>query len=244
MDLVDSVIIVTGGAHRVGKAIALALAGEKAWIAFTYNASEEAALQMAKELEAFGSPALALRCDQSDPEQVARTVQSVLDRFGRLDGLVNSASIMPEVPFLEATPQDWDTTLAVNTRGPFFFSQAAGRWLLQHNGGAIVNIIDESAVSPTRHFVIHSASKAALWMLTRSTALALAPQVRVNAVLPGPVLIPQGWDEARWQRLAESTPLKRLGSPEDVARAVVYLMKEDYITGQMIVVDGGRTLIG
>ena len=242
MNLMDSVILVTGGAHRVGKAIAAALAGAHAHVAFTYNTSEEAARRTAGELDALGSPVLALRCDQSDPEQITRTVQAVLDHFGRLDGLVNSASVMPEVPFLEITPQDWDATLAINTRGPFFFTQAAASWMLAHEGGAVVNILDESAVSPTRHFIHHSASKAALWMLTRSTALALAPKIRVNAILPGPVLIPQGWEEDRWQRLASSTPLKRLGSPEDVARAVVFLMQEDYITGQMIVVDGGRTL--
>jgi NAD(P)-dependent dehydrogenase (short-subunit alcohol dehydrogenase family) len=244
MNFPGSVILVTGGAHRVGKAIALALAGEGARVAFTFNASAEAARRTAGELEGLGATGLALRCDQADAGQIATTVQAVLDHFGRLDGLVNSASIMPEAPFLETTPQDWDDTLAINTRGPFFFTQAAARWMLAHTGGAVVNIIDESAVSPTRHFVLHSGSKAALWMLTRSTALALAPTVRVNAVLPGPVLIPQGWNEARWQRLAESTPLKRLGAPEDVARAVVYLFKEDYITGQMIVVDGGRTLTG
>jgi len=114
--------------------------------------------------------------------------------------------------------------------------------MLAQAGGAIVNILDESALIPTRYYVHHSASKAALWMLTRSTALALAPTIRVNAVLPGPVLIPQGWDTIRWQRLADTTPLKRLGDPADVARAVLFLMKEDFITGQVIIVDGGRTL--
>lgn len=244
MNLSGSIVLVTGGAHRVGKAIVMALAGEGARIAFTYQSSGEAARQTVGELEALGIPALALHCDQADAEQVEAAVQAVLAHFGRLDGLVNSASIMPEVPFLDTTPQDWDAALGINARGPFFFTQAAARWMLAHTGGAVVNIIDESAVSPTRHFVLHSASKAALWMLTRSTALALAPRVRVNAVLPGPVLIPQGWDAGRWQRLAESTPLKRLGTPEDVARAVIYLLKEDFITGQMIVVDGGRTIAG
>jgi NAD(P)-dependent dehydrogenase (short-subunit alcohol dehydrogenase family) len=243
MNLMDSVVLVTGGAHRVGKAITLALAGTGARVAFTYHSSEEEAHQTTEELEALGSKPLALFCDQSDPKQITRSVQAVLDHFGRLDGLVNSASIMPEIPFLEITPHDWDATLAVNTRGPFFFTQAVAAWMLEHEGGVVVNILDESAVSPTRHFIHHSASKAALWMLTRSTALALAPKIRVNAVLPGPVMIPQGWEEERWQRLASSTPLKRLGSPVDVAHAVVFLMQEDYITGQMIVVDGGRTLL-
>jgi pteridine reductase len=247
MNLAGRVMLVTGGAHRVGKAICLALAGEGAHVAFTYHTSHDAALLTAGEIASdeiarLRVQALALPCDQSDPAQIAPVVQAVLDRFGRLDGLVNSASSMPEKPFLEVTPQDWDATLAVNTRGPFFFTQAAAKVMLAQAGGAIVNILDESALSPTRYYVHHSASKAALWMLTRSTALALAPTIRVNAVLPGPVLIPQGWDTIRWQRLADATPLKRLGDPADVARAVVFLMKEDFITGQVIIVDGGRTL--
>ena len=244
MQLNNAVVLVTGGAHRVGKAICLALAGEKAQVAFTYRASGEAARQTRQELEALGVQALALPCDQSDPTQVEPAIQRVLEQFGRLDGLVNSASIMHEAPFLETTVQDWDATINTNLRGPFLFTQSAARWMLAHGGGAIVNIIDESAVRPTRHFIHHSASKAGLWMLTRSTALALAPSVRVNAVLPGPVLIPQGWEESRWLRLTDSTPLQRLGTPEDASRAVIYLLKEDFITGQVIVVDGGRTLRG
>lgn len=244
MELKGSIFLVTGGAHRVGKAIALALAGEGAHVAITYRASAGPAQETVRELEACGVRALALPCDQSDPAQVERVFRAVLAEFGRLDGLVNSASIMQEVPFLQATLQDWDASININLRGPFLFSQAAGGWMLAHGGGAIINIIDESAVSPTRHFVLHSVSKSGLWMLTRSSALALAPAVRVNAVLPGPVLIPQDWPEERWEGLADSTPLRRLGTPGDVARAVVYLAREEYITGQMVVVDGGRTLVG
>lgn len=239
MDLKDKVILVTGGAHRVGKIICQHLATQGARIAFTYNVSSEAARQTAAELGA-----LALHCDQRDAEQISQTVQAVTNHFSRLDGLVNSASIMPDVPFLETTPQEWDEVMNINARGPFFFTQAAARWMLAHDGGAVVNILDESAISPTRFFVHHSASRAALWMLTRSTALSLAPRVRVNAVLPGPLLMPPGWDEARWQRLAASAPLQRNGTPEDAARSVAFLLQEEYMTGQAIIVDGGRTLIG
>ncbi len=244
MDLKGTFFLVTGGAHRVGKAIAEALAEEGAHVAITYRASAGPAHETVQGLQSRGVRALAVPCDQSDPVQVERAFQTVLAEFGRLDGLVNSASIMQEVSFLQATLQDWDASLNINLRGPFLFSQAAGGWMLEHGGGTIINIIDESAVSPTRHFVLHGVSKSGLWMLTRSSALALAPAVRVNAVLPGPVLIPQDWPEERWQRLADSTPLRRLGSPQDVARAVVYLAREEYITGQMVVVDGGRTLVG
>lgn len=242
MNLNGSVILVTGGAHRVGKSICQALAAAGAKLAFTYHASAAAAQTTLAELQALGGPVLALPCDQADPAQVRKTVEDVLARFGRIDGLVNSASIMQEKPFLEITLEDWDATLAINTRGPFLFTQLVGAWLVEQGGGAVVNIVDESAFAPTAHFSHHSVSKAALWMLTRSSARALAPLVRVNAVMPGPVMKPQGWAEARWQRLAQTTPLKRLGTPEDVARAVVYLLQEEYITGQVIGVDGGRTL--
>ncbi len=243
MELSGSIILVTGGAHRVGKAICLALARQGAHIAFTYNSSEEAALQTAHEIESLGVKVLALRCNQVDLTQIHSVVSTIIQHFGSISGLVNSAGIMQEVQFFEVTEKDWDLTLDINTRGPFFFTQIVGKWMMENAGGVIVNIIDESAVAPNSDYVHHGISKAGLWMMTRSTALALAPKVRVNAVLPGPVLIPQGWSEERWQELAETTPLKKLGKPEDVANAVVFLMKEDFITGQVIVVDGGKTLI-
>ncbi len=242
MILAGRVILITGGAHRVGKAIVMALAAEGARVAFTVHTAQAEAAQTVAELQALGAQALAIPCDQSELTQIHSAVQGVVDHFGRLDGLVNSAAIMQEIPFLDVTPEQWDATSHVNTRAPFFFMQAAARVMLAQEGGAIINILDESATTPTRFYVHHSASKAALRMLTLSAALALAPKVRVNAVLPGPVLIPEDWEEARWERLAKNTPLKRVGTPEDVARAVIYLMKEDFITGQVLVVDGGRTL--
>ena len=243
MNIKDRVFLVTGGAHRVGKSIAMALAAEGGKIAITYNASAESALRTCAELESLGVQALALRCDQSDLNQIPGVVEAVLQQFGRIDGLINSASVMQEVGnFFEITPADWDLTMNVNARGPFFFTQAAARWMLDHDGGVVVNIIDESAINPGAFLMQHAASKTALWMLTRSCALALAPAIRVNAVLPGAVLKPPNWTEERWQNITPSVPLKKLGSAEDVARAVVYLVKEDYITGQMIVVDGGSSL--
>jgi pteridine reductase len=245
MNIKDRVFLVTGGAHRVGKAIAAAIANEGGNIAFTYNSSVETAQKTCAELEALGVQAIAMRCDQSDTGQITETVDAVLERFGRLDGLVNSAAIMQEVGnFFEITLADWDQTMDINARGPFFFTQAAARWMLAHDGGVVVNIIDESAINPGAFLMQHSASKSALWMMTRSSALALAPSIRVNAVLPGAVLKPPNWTEERWQQIIPLVPLKKLGTAEDVARAVVYLVKEEYITGQMIVVDGGSSLRG
>jgi NAD(P)-dependent dehydrogenase (short-subunit alcohol dehydrogenase family) len=244
MSLNNRVMLVTGGAHRVGKAIAVALASEGARVGFTYNSSEESAKKTRDELDRLTPGAWMMRCDQSDPGQIEATMQAALANYGRLDGLVNSASIMQEKTFFEIGVEDWDLTLNINARGPFFFTQLAGKWMLEHGGGAIVNIIDESAVGPTSGYIHHGASKSALWMLTRSSALILAPSIRVNAVLPGAVLKPPNWEEERWQSLKRNIPLKKLGTAEDVARAVVYLMEEEFITGQMIVVDGGSTLRG
>lgn len=240
--LEGKVILVTGGAQRVGKSIALALAAEKACVVITFHHSKDLAQLTLKELESFGVKTAAFPCDQSDPAEIEKVIQQVVQQFGRLDGLVNNASTMQEIPFLEVTPEDWDASMQINARGPFFFSQAAARAMQVSGGGVIINLLDESAVVPTRFFVHHSATKAALHMLTRSTALALAPLIRVNAVLPGPVLMPEGYDVEKWQRLKAHTPLKRFGTPEDVARAVVFLIKEEYITGQVLAVDGGRTL--
>lgn len=235
-------MLVTGGAHRVGKAIALALAREHAHVVITYHASRDAALQTVDEIKALGVRSAAFQCDQSDLNQIGEVMSNISDHFGRLDGLVNNASVIQEVPFFEITAENWDETQAVNIRGPFFFSQAAAGLMLTGEGGVIVNLLDESAVAPTKYFVHHSASKAALHMLTRSMALTLAPKIRVNAVLPGPVLMPEDGDVEKWQRLEKNTPLKHLGTPEDVARAVVFLMKEEFITGQVLTVDGGRTI--
>lgn len=242
MKLKNSVMLVTGGAHRVGKAIALGLAQAGADVAFTYNTSKEAAAVTAAEIEALGVRALAIFCDQSKPELIQPAVEIVTGQWGRLDGLVNSASIWQERALFEITPQDWDTTMNINARGPFFFIHWAAKWMLEHGGGSIVNIIDESAVKPSRLHIHHGASKTALWMLTRSCALTLAPSIRVNAVLPGAVLKPPDWEDDRWQRLDQTIPLQKLGTADDVAHAVVFLMNEDFITGQSIVVDGGSTL--
>jgi len=248
LDIRDRVALVTGGAHRVGRSIALALAREGAHVAITYHASADEARQTVAEIETCGVEGLAVHCDQSDPAQVAAVFDAIRARWGRLDILVNSAAIMQQKPFLEITPQDWDATIGINLTGPFLFSQHAGRMMLARNStasetsGIIINIADEAGLTPWPRYVHHSVSKAGVIMLTRATALALAPHVRVNAVAPGPVLKPDGWTDAQWETLRPSTPLDRLGSPQDVIEAVLYLVRAEFVTGDVLVVDGGRTL--
>jgi len=244
LEIHDRIALVTGGAHRAGKAIALALAREGAHVAITYHASAEQAQQAVAEIEARGVGALAVQCDQSDPAQVAAVFDAIREKWVKLDILVNSAAIMQQKPFLDITPQDWDATIDVNLKGPFLFSQQAGRMMLAHPQGAgvIVNIADEAGLAPWPRYVHHSISKAGVVMLTKATALALAPHVRVNAIAPGPVLKPEGWTDERWDALRPSTPLDRLGSPQDVCEAVLYLIRAEYVTGHVLVVDGGRVL--
>ncbi len=238
----DKVVLITGGAHRLGKAMALRAAELGAHIAITYNTSAGPAEDTCEEITRLGRRALALRCNQVDPDVIQPTVDRVMQHFGRLDGLVNSASVFYRTDFFEIDQQAWDEVMAINTRGPFFFTQSVARYMLDHDGGVIVNMIDESALKPSLDYAHHTISKAALWSLTRLSALRLAPKIRVNAILPGAVLKPPDWDAERWQAIADHIPLKKLGSPDDVCQALEFLLCSEFITGQMIVIEGGTTI--
>jgi NAD(P)-dependent dehydrogenase (short-subunit alcohol dehydrogenase family) len=244
MDLSEGCVLVTGGAHRVGKAIALTFAkmGAKT-VVFTYSSSEEEAKVTEKELRSLGCQAKAIRCDQSDVSQIRKTIEEIKIEFGRLDVLVNSASIFLTNDFFSVTPENWDIVMNINARGPFFFMQEAAPLMLENRNAVIINIIDESVMKPAMAWVHHGASKAALWNLTRIASVALAPKIRVNAVLPGAVLKPPEWSYERWELNKEAVPLKKLGSVEDVCQAVEYLVNAEFVTGQMIVVDGGSTVL-
>ena len=244
MDLSESCVLVTGGAHRVGKAIALTLAkmGAKT-VVFTYSSSADEAKITEKELRAHGCQAKAFHCDQSDVSQIRRTIEGIKNEFGRLDVLVNSASIFLTNDFFSVTPENWDIVMNINARGPFFFMQEAASLMLENRNAVIINIIDKSVMKPAMAWVHHGASKAALWNLTRIASIALAPKIRVNAVLPGAVLKPPEWTYEHWELNKDAVPLKKLGSPEDVCQAVEYLVNAEFVTGQMIVVDGGSTVL-
>lgn len=244
MDLSGKCVLVTGGAHRVGKAITLTLAKMGArYVAFTYNSSVDAAEKTADEIRAFGCEVVAIRCDQSDINQIDPVINTIKDKFGRLDVLINSASVLFEAKFFDVTPENWDVVMNINARGPYFFMQKAAPLMQSPDGGVIVNIIDESVIKPALQWVHHGASKAALWNVTRTAAIALAPKIRVNAVLPGAVLKPPDYSDEQWEELIPGIPLKKLGSADDVCQAVEYLVKADFVTGQMIVVDGGATVL-
>jgi pteridine reductase len=244
MDLNGKTALVTGGAVRVGKAIALALAGAGADVVINYHSSADAAIQTVAEIEALGRRALAVKADVSQGNQVQALVDAAMERMGRLDVLINSASLWRRTPWAELDEAAWDQLVDIALKGPFLCARAAAPHLTAHGDGAIVNIVDLSAIIPFRNYLPHSAAKAGLVNLTYSLAMELAPAVRVNAIAPGPVLPPPEYTEQQVQAAARRTLIGRWGAAEDVAQAVVFLAQAPYITGVILPVDGGERLAG
>lgn len=245
-DLTDKVALVTGSAHRVGKAIAMALAREGVNIQVHYNsATEEQVRSTIHDMKSYGVDAFATQADISQPEGVEKVMAEVEKNFGRLDVLVNSASVFPSAQLMDVTLDSWNLAMNVNLRAPFLFTQYAARMMQDNDpiGGAIINICDQGAYAPWPQRPHHGVSKAALWSLTQVSALSLGPHVRVNAIVPGPVLkTNDGMTDETWAKFGETLPLKRTGEADDVGRAVVYLAQEDFLTGIMLKVNGGEHL--
>lgn len=242
MNLKGKVAVVTGAAHRVGKAIALALAGAGAHVVVHYHSAEAAAAETKAEIEALGVRALTVQADLSTAAGIAALFAATEAAFGGLDILVNSAASMDRGDVRTLTRAAWQQVMDLNLTGPFFCAQAAAHLMAGRGGGAIVNISDLAGLQPWTRYPAHSVSKAGLLMVTEVLAKALAPQIRVNAIAPGPVVKTVGWDDERWRQLGDHTLLKRTGSGEDVARAVLYLLEADFVTGQTLVVDGGHVI--
>ncbi len=242
MDLKNKISLVTGGAHRVGKAIALELAAAGAHVVVHYRSAADEAAQTVAEIEALGVRALAVPADLSTEAGIDALFAATQAAFGALDVLVNSAAGMDPGDARTVTRAAWQQVLDVNLTAPFFCAQAAAKLMAGRSGAAIVNINDLAGRQPWTRYAAHSVSKAGLTMVTKLLAKALAPEIRVNEVAPGPVLKPDDWDDARWAKSGAHTLLKRTGSGYDVARAVRFLLEADYITGETLVVDGGRLI--
>lgn len=238
MKLEGKIALVTGGAHRVGRRIAQALAREGCDLVVHYHRSLAEAEATVREVSQAGAHAVAIQADLRDPAGIDHLFGEVDRLRGRLDILINSAAILSPVDLLTASYADWAWTLDLNLRAPFFCLQAAARRMQTH-GGAIVNISDVAGQRPWPRYPIHSISKAGVDMLTRTAALALAPTVRVNGVAPGPVEKPARMTDDRWSEIGRALPLGRTGSGGDVAAAVVFLLQNDYLVGETIAVDGG-----
>jgi NAD(P)-dependent dehydrogenase (short-subunit alcohol dehydrogenase family) len=240
MNISGKTALVTGGAHRVGKAITMMLAQNGANVVINYYSSAAAAQQTVEEAVAFGVDALAVQADVSVLDDVRRMKQQVQERFGGIDILVNSADLFGKHAFPTDDYTTWHRVTGVTIDGAFYVSNEFSPFMLERGGGAIVNIVDLAAWYPWPKFMAHSVAKAGLLAMNRQMALELAPKVRVNAVAPGPVLPPPDYDAAQLEKIASRTLLERWGSAEDVAFAVKYLVEADYVTGDVMRVDGGE----
>ncbi len=232
------VVLVTGAGQRVGQAIATHLGAEGWDVAAHFHGSEAGAQETVAAVAKAGGRGDAIRADLSSPDGPAALVAETVRRFGRLDALVNSAAGMTRTPFGEVSAAQFDAIIALNLRAPFLVAQAAAAVLPE--GGAIVNIADHLAHEPWPGFAVHGISKAGVEAMTKHLAAALAPRLRVNAVAPGFVLAPPGTPERTVEAFVETTPLRRIGAPRDVAAAVAFLLAQPYITGHVLPVDGGR----
>jgi len=242
MEIAGRTALVTGGARRVGRAISLDLARAGASIVINYNESEAMARETVAEIEAHGGLAIAVQADVSVLRDVRKLVDAAENAFGGLDILVNSAATFESGRFEDITEAEWDRVLAVNLKGPFLLMQKAAP-LLRRNRGVIVNIADLSAYQPWPSYAHHATSKAGLVHLTRVAARALAPEIRVNCVAPGTVLPPDDYTGLGGDGTSDRRLVDRPGTPEDVTRAVKYLIASEFVTGETLVVDGGRMLL-
>jgi pteridine reductase len=242
MELEGRVALVTGAGRRLGRALAAALAGRGLAVALHHHASAEGAESLRDQIRSAGGRAECFAADLTDADAARELPGRVARAFGRLDVLVNSAAVMQRLRLEETTPEQWDQILGLNLRAVFFCTQGAASALRQSRG-KVVNLADVSGLEPWPGYAAHSVSKAGVVMLTKVLALSLAPDVTVNAVAPGAVLVPDDYDEAARAYLARTTPLRRLGAPADAVGAVLYLLEQgDFVTGATLVVDGGRSI--
>jgi pteridine reductase len=242
MELAGRVALVTGAGRRLGQALARGLAGRGMTLAIHHHTSAAGAAALRDDLVGAGGRAACFAADLTDATAAAELPRRVARELGGLDVLVNSAAIMQRLAFEETTPAQYDAALNLNLRSVFFVTQGAAP-LLRAARGKVVNLADLGGLEPWPGFAAHSVSKAGVVMLTKVLARALAPEVTVNAIAPGTVLVPEEYDAEEHDRLARTTPLRRLGTPGDAVAALLYLLEGgDFVTGDVLVVDGGRLL--
>lgn len=240
MELEGKTALITGGAKRVGRGITLAFARAGANVVINYNSSADDAVTTAHEAEALGVQAFPVQASVSDYEQVGAMVDAAAARFGTIDVLVNNASTFLPDPLPTNDLSVWHHSIDTLVHGPFYCANRVAPVMLANDGGVIIGISDLTALEPWPGFAGHAVGKGAVLSLTRQLALELAPRIRANAVIPGPALRPDDYDDATYQRVADDTLLGRWGTPEEMAQAVLFLVEADYITGEVITVDGGQ----
>jgi NAD(P)-dependent dehydrogenase (short-subunit alcohol dehydrogenase family) len=234
--------LVTGGGQRIGRALALALAEDGFAVAVHYHRSREAAEAVVSAIHAKGGAALALGADLADEDAVGTLLPRAEHAFGPIGCLVNNAGVFGDDTILTVTRESWDLHQAVNLRAPFVLIQEMAARLPAEAGGVVVNMLDERVWSLTPYFVSYTLSKAGLWTLTQTTALALAPRIRVNGIGPGPALPSLRQSPDQFLRQRAQMPLKRGTSPQEIVAAMRFILSAPALTGQMIALDGGQHL--
>ena len=235
--------LVTGAGVRLGRAIALALAHHGYDLVLHCRKSKAEATDVAKQIRSSGRHAEVLRADLSVGANVTKFARTAERAFGRVDLLVNSAAIFWPTPLERLNEKEFDAFINVNLKGPYLLSSEIGRRMKRRGHGVIINLACISGFRPWKNFVPYSISKAGVIAMTRGMAKLLAPEVRVNAIAPGTVLPPEDMPARTLKQIREQLPLKRVGTPDDIVGAVLYLAKADFVTGQVLSVDGGRSVI-
>ena len=239
--LAGRVALVTGAGKRLGRAVALRLAAEGADVAVHYGKSATEARKVVGEIEKVGRRALPFSAELTDVKAIQKLVEDVATRFGRLDILINCAANFLETEFGKTSEAIWDASLDTNLKAPFFCAQAAAPHLAKSGRGVIINFADIGGLLGWREYLPHSVSKAGVILMTRILAKELAPKIRVNAIAPGTITMPGDPPELE-RDYSRRAPLQRTGTPEEIAEAVMFLITAEFVTGQTLVVDGGRTL--
>lgn len=238
MEIEGARVLVTGGSQRVGKAIVEALARRRAQVLIHYRSAAEKALELVNTLRSDGITAEAVRADLTRLSDL----DNLINKLDSIDILVNNAAIFPRTPLAQLTTDVWDATLDTNLRGPTFLAARLGLKMKKRGRGVIINITDCGVQRPYKNYLAYLISKAGLEMATRALAIELAPEVRVVAIAPGTVLPPEGGSGTMLKALSEKAILQKLGGPDHIARAVLFAIENDFLTGTTITVDGGTTL--
>ena len=243
MDLKNKTVLITGGAVRIGRAISLELSKAGATIFCQYFSSSELAQSLKDKIEKIGGRIHIFKSDLSNQDGIKKTVDEIIRVFGRVDVLVNNAALFFKTPLGKVTEKDWDILHNLNLKTPFFLAQAVSHYMLNQKSGKIINIADAGSETPFPAYLPYSISKAGIINMTKGLAKALAPNIQVNCVNPGPVMFPENYSKEERKFSIEQTLLKREGSAEDIAKTVRFLLEgSDYITGIVIPVDGGRQI--
>ena len=243
MDLTGKVALVTGGAKRVGKAIVLALAERGCKLVVHYHTSQAEAEKTLRELQHAGHEAITLQADITQETDVEKMIEQAISHFGRIDVLINNAAVFFRTPIDSVTFEDWEKTLDVNLNGTFYCAHKIGLRMKEWGWGHIINMADVAGQNPWADYVPYSVSKACVLAFSQGLAMELAPEVMVNAVVPGPVLFQDDTPQEVQQREIAKTLVKRAGTLEEVANLVVFVAESDFSTGAVFSVDGGRGLV-